>query len=380
MRRFFVWSALAALIGILLAGGGYWAYWNYYARFQPVSINRHQAEIQQILDSASWLSAGGGGEPLYIIGYRDSPAMQRYEREEAPKLRAAGVEARIIVFARPEREGLAQSTPAERATVAELWISRDWPLYQRWTAAPSAEWRAEGVAAADGDIARTGVIEAGREAVRELSRLLGRSGLHTRYPLILWRDREGYLKACACADARSWAFIRDDLGAPERVDRGEGPAPRPGEPALDDDAFPGPPEGGAAAPGPFGGQEPETPPQPGPQTGSGSAPASGPTYPQLPPPDGAQTPRATTPGVNTPAPRPDAATPQAGRRTQGQGAGQTGARNGSPAGRPTGAQTGRQTPARQSQTRQTPARQTPARPPQPTTPPRAKKDEEAVFY
>ena len=32
MRRFFVWSALAALIGLLLAGGGYWAYWNYYAR------------------------------------------------------------------------------------------------------------------------------------------------------------------------------------------------------------------------------------------------------------------------------------------------------------------------------------------------------------
>ena len=64
MRRFFVWSALAALIGLLLAGGGYWAYWNFYARFQPVLIDRNQAEIQQLLDSASWVSAGGGGQPL----------------------------------------------------------------------------------------------------------------------------------------------------------------------------------------------------------------------------------------------------------------------------------------------------------------------------
>ena len=68
MRRFFVWSALAALIGLALAGGGYWAYWNFYARFQPVVVTRHQAEIQQLLDESSWISAGGGGAPLYIVG------------------------------------------------------------------------------------------------------------------------------------------------------------------------------------------------------------------------------------------------------------------------------------------------------------------------
>ena len=118
MRRFFVWSALAALIGLVLAIGGFWAYQHFYARFQPVTVTRNQAEIQQMLDESSWLSAGGGGEPVYIIGYRDSAAMQRYEREEAPKLRAAGLEVRIIVFARPDREGMTQSMAAERATVA----------------------------------------------------------------------------------------------------------------------------------------------------------------------------------------------------------------------------------------------------------------------
>lgn len=292
MRRFFVWSALAALIGILLAGGGYWAYWNFYARFQPVLIDRNQAEVQAILDSASWLSAGGGGQPLYVIGYRDSPAMQRYEREEVPKLRAAGVEARIIVFARPDREGLAQSTPAERAAVAELWISRDWDLYQRWTATPSADWRAEGVAAADGDIARTGVIEAGRGAVRDLIRLLGQSGLHARYPIVIWRDREGFLKACACSDARSWAFIRDDLGAPDRVAAPDAPADGPGLPdAASPDLAPveGPAHPELGAPSDETPAAPNAPSTPAPSTSASSAP------------------RATTP----PAPRAPAAPPQA---------------------------------------------------------------------
>ncbi|MBU4040413.1 MAG: hypothetical protein KJ690_14185 [Alphaproteobacteria bacterium] len=227
MRRFFIWSALAAVIGLILAGVAYWAYWNYYARFQPVTVQRIHASIQRLLDESSWVSAGGGGEPLYIIGYRDSAAMQRYEREEAPKLRAAGVEVRFILFARPDREGLAQSTAAERATIAELWLTRDWTLYQRWTATPVRNWTAAGIPAADGNLARGAVVEAGRTFVASLSADLREAGLQARYPLIIWRDREGFMKACACSDSRSWVFIRDDLDAPDRIDP---PAVAPGDP------------------------------------------------------------------------------------------------------------------------------------------------------
>ncbi len=218
MRRFFIWSALAALIGLILSGVAYYLYWSNYARFQPVTVNRNQAEIQRLLDEASWVSAGGGGEPLYIIAYRDSAALQRYEREEVPKLRAAGIETRIILFARPDREGLAQSTAAERATIAELWLTRDWTLYQRWTATPVRNWTAAGIPAADGNLARGAVVEAGRAFVTRLGADLNEAGLQARYPLIIWRDREGFMKACACTDSRSWVFIRDDLDAPDRID------------------------------------------------------------------------------------------------------------------------------------------------------------------
>ena len=217
MRRFLIWSALAAAIGLVLAISGYWAYDHFYARFQPVVVNRGQADIQRLLDEASWVSAGGGGDPLYVIGYRDSPLTTAYLMEEAPKLRAGGVEVRVVMFARADREGQALSTPAERATLAELWLTRDWSLYERWAATPTANWTAAGVPAADGNLARSAVVEAGRQFQTRIGDLMRDAGVKAGYPLIIWRDREGFMKACACTDRRSWTFIRDDIGAPDAI-------------------------------------------------------------------------------------------------------------------------------------------------------------------
>ena len=69
----------------------------------------------------------------------------------------------MIVIARADHEGLQQSTPAERATIAELWINRDWNLYAKWMATPHKDWAADGLKASDHDFARNAVVNATRD-------------------------------------------------------------------------------------------------------------------------------------------------------------------------------------------------------------------------
>lgn len=329
MRRFLIWSAVAALVGLMLAGAGVWAYWAFFGRYQPVTVTRDQAEIQRLLDESSWVSAGHAGAPVYVIGYRDSAAFQRWSKEQAPKLEAAGADLRYLVFARRDREGLRQSTAAERATVAELWLTRNWTLYQRWTATPTRNWTAAGMPSADGDLARGAVVEATRDFVDELTGRLRGSGLKPDYPLILWRDREGFLKACACVEARSWSVIGDDLGAAVQAEAA------PVETLQE--------EPGVVVP---------SGPQPLPYPDLGS-PETGPASPAIEAaPEPTRSPNLIE-RILPPAPGP-ASPPQSDR----------------PATRPT--------PARPAAT--PPARQSPARPPANRRPPEAQRQEDSTFF
>lgn len=211
MRVFLIWSAVAACVGLMLAGAGVWAWWSLTGQYQPKVVRRYAAEVQRLLDVAPWMSDGGGGEPIYVVGYRDSAALRRFQREQQPRLRAAGADVRVLVFARPNRDGAPQSTTAERATAAELWLSRDWALYRRWLSTPARNWTAAGLPSADADPVRAEALAAARGFVARLTGRLKASGVEARYPLILWRDRGGRLKACACSDARSWTALGDDL-------------------------------------------------------------------------------------------------------------------------------------------------------------------------
>ena len=124
--------------------------------------------------------------------------------------------------------------------MAELWLTRDWSLYQRWTATPTSAWSAAGIPASDGNLARAAVVEAGRAFATRLTAALKSEGLGTGYPLIVWRDREGFMKACACNDSRSWAFIRDDLNAPDRVAASGARDSAPVTPGADPESLPYP--------------------------------------------------------------------------------------------------------------------------------------------
>jgi len=211
MRRFKLWGSVALILAVIVAG--VWATWNFELRWRPKTITRHQAEIVQLVEQAGWVSPGLTGRPLYMVSFRSCPDCIRFRTEEFPRLQAANVDTRVIEIARRDVNGLARSTGVERATVAQLWLTRDWKLLEAWEATPVDAWKAPGVPAADGDIARMAVVESGRSMVDRLRPLLRDNGIDLRYPTLIWWNDKGQMRACACEKRQTYRFVRKELGA-----------------------------------------------------------------------------------------------------------------------------------------------------------------------
>jgi hypothetical protein len=211
MRKVLAWLAF---IGVVVAAGAIvFAVWDIDLRWRPHTITRHQAQIAQALDQSGWVSPHLTGPKLYVIAYRGCADCTALEAQVFPKLQAAGVDTRVILIARPDANGLTQSTPAERATVAELWTNRSWKLFQQWSLAQADAWTAAGLPSADGDAARTAVIGAGRQLVKDLSPELKDNGVRFDYPTLVWWTKDGRMRACACTSSQTYRFVEAELGA-----------------------------------------------------------------------------------------------------------------------------------------------------------------------
>jgi hypothetical protein len=210
MRGFLAW---VAVIGVVAAAGAIvFALWNFDWRWRPHTITKHQDMIAHALEQAGWVSPHLTGPRLYMISFRACPDCIRFETEEFPKLQAAKVDTRVIVIALPDRNGQSRSTPAERTTVAELWINRSWKLFQQWSQSTPDGWTAPGIAPADGDAARSAVVAAGRSLVDDLTPLLADNGVRLAYPTLIWWTKDGRMRGCACEKAQTYRFVEKELG------------------------------------------------------------------------------------------------------------------------------------------------------------------------
>lgn len=208
MKKFVIWLVVAAIVFV----AAYAAFWWFDLRWRPKTITKHQAEITKIVEAAGWVSPGKTGPKLYMIGFRSCPDCVRFKTEEFPGLHAVDVDTRVIEVARADRNGVPKSTPEERSTVAELWVNRTWALSERWDKTPVDAWKAEGITPADGDVARTAVIEAGRKMVEDLRPLLKDNGVNFAYPTLIWWTKDGKMRACACEKKETYRFVRKELG------------------------------------------------------------------------------------------------------------------------------------------------------------------------
>lgn len=216
MNRKFLLYAMAVVLAIpIIFGVSYWAYWNYYLRYKPVTIVKSQLEIEKLLQAADYVSPALNSTQkppkfVYLIMDHACKPCRAYEDSETLRFEAAGVETRIIVFA---PLGIDQSSAVDRSTVAELWLNRNFDLYTAWRNDPN--WDAPNIRSADGDLARTAVVEAGRKFIKDLAPYLRENRVDIRYPLVIWRDDNNTLKVCACSDPKMYHFVREELGVPD---------------------------------------------------------------------------------------------------------------------------------------------------------------------
>jgi hypothetical protein len=194
-------------------GGSLFVWWKDDLRWRPHTIKKNQAEIAHLLEQAGWVSPGNTGPTLYMISFRSCEDCIRFTKEEFPRLQKASVDTRVIEIARGEYNGIAKSTPAERATVAELWANRRWALLEQWEAVPPDAWTAPGIPPADGDAGRTAIVEAGRSLVDKLEPLLKANGIGFAYPTLIWWTKDGRMRGCACEKRETYRFVRKELGA-----------------------------------------------------------------------------------------------------------------------------------------------------------------------
>lgn len=198
----------AVLVLAILIGAAGYGWWRTDLRWRPRTLKAHEAEIARILDQSGWVSPGPGRRTLYLVGFRSCPDCIRFEAEEFPGLRRAGVETRVVLY--PRR---AVSTAPERAGVAELWANRSWATYERWMAMPAAAWTAEGLPSGDTVPERAALVERSRKLVDDLKPLLADNGVQMAFPTLVWRDDKGRLRGCACEKRETYRFVRKELGA-----------------------------------------------------------------------------------------------------------------------------------------------------------------------
>jgi hypothetical protein len=172
---------------------------------------QHEAEIASLLENVPWVSPGLSKDKfLYMVSWQSCPYCLAYERDDFPKLQAAGVDTRVIVYVRA-----ASSTPQERAGVAELWRHRSWDLWKRFVKVPTSSWTAEGLPA-DTDPDSVALVAKSQDFADKLRVLMADNGIGTRQhlnlPTLIWRGKDGHLRGCGCEKLEVRKYVLEELG------------------------------------------------------------------------------------------------------------------------------------------------------------------------
>ena len=176
------------------------------------TLTAQTAELETLLGEMAWVSPGLPGErALYEISFRTCPSCISYHKTEFPKLQAMGVDTRLFVFARRSKS----TPPEERTVVAELYKTRSWQLSEDWYAHSNPKryyGKMQNIPDADGDAARTELVETGQRQIRQLMDILTANDITMATPTLLWQNESGQWRVAIGDNPVTNAQIRKELG------------------------------------------------------------------------------------------------------------------------------------------------------------------------
>jgi len=119
---------------------------------------------------------------------------------------------RWIIYARRDREDRQRSLAGERAMQAELWLTRDWSLFEDWYAVDPATYYATAALPPSADDApeRAAAVESARALVERLSDLYQENGVDLYIPALLWQE-DGVWKTYVGYEETSFDPVRAAL-------------------------------------------------------------------------------------------------------------------------------------------------------------------------
>lgn len=182
---------------------------------EVVTLATNVDEIVSLFENAHWVHRGDTGPVLYVVSFRSCPTCLAFKEAELHGLEEAGVDVRWIIYARRDREDRQRSLPGERATQAELWINRDWTLFEDWYAVDPATYYATAdlPPMVEGDPVREAAVEEARAFVERLSDLYAENNVDLYIPTLLWQQ-DGEWKTYVGYEETSFAPVREFLTAP----------------------------------------------------------------------------------------------------------------------------------------------------------------------
>lgn len=166
-------------------------------------------EVAALFENAPWVSAGNEGPALYVLSFRSCPTCLAFKEGEQDALMEAGVDMRWLIYARRDREGRERSSTEERAVQAELWLTRDWHLFQDWYYSDPDTFyvTTQLPPVAEEDPIRAAAVEEARALVDTLADLYAEDGIDLAIPTLLWQQ-DGVWTTYVGYDEESFALVR----------------------------------------------------------------------------------------------------------------------------------------------------------------------------